>query len=225
MAAELTSVSRRMPQTAFVNTRLLTTFPEYGPDPNMNPRLATVITTAKKMGFPKASIESAIARGQGVSPNGAPLENVTIEAMIPPSVAVIIECQTDSKARTLADVRLAVKEAGGSVTPTNHLFERKGKVVFERSENTEEVDIMDQAIEAGAIDVDIASEDGTQEVVLLTESTQTTAVASAMVQASGMRLKSSEIIWDPKAEMMVEVTSTEILTGFLGKHSQSTHML
>ena len=224
MAAELTTVSRRMPQTAFVDTRLLINLLEYGPDPNMNPRLATVITTAKKMGFPKASIESAIARGQGVSPNGAPLENITIEAMIPPSVAVIIECQTDSKARTLADVRLAVKEAGGSVTPTNHLFERKGKVVFERSENTEEVDIMDQAIEAGAIDVDIASEDGTQEVILLTESSRTTAVASAMVQASGMRLKSSEIIWDPKEEMMVEVTSPEILTGFLGKHSQiNTH--
>ena len=82
------------------------------------------------------------------------------------------------------------------MTPTNHWFERKGKVVPESSENIEEVDIMDQAIEAGAIDVDIASEDGTQEVILLIESSRTTTVASAMVQASGMRLKSSEIIWD-----------------------------
>jgi transcriptional/translational regulatory protein YebC/TACO1 len=76
-----------MPYNA-ADTRLLINLPEYGPDPKINPRLATVITTAKKMGFPKASIESAIARGQGVSPNRAPLENVTIEAMIPPSVAV-----------------------------------------------------------------------------------------------------------------------------------------
>ncbi|KAK3169596.1 hypothetical protein OEA41_008980 [Lepraria neglecta] len=181
----------------------------------MNPRLATAVTAAKKIGFPKASIENAIARGQGVSPNGAALENLTIEAMVPPSVAVIIECQTDSKLRTLADLRLAVKEAGGSVTPTNHLFERKGRIVFEKSEETDEVDIMDQAIEAGAIDVDITSEDGTEEVVLLTESTQTTAVAGAMTQSSGLRLKSSEIIWDPKEDMMVDVNSPEALGDFL----------
>lgn len=191
----------------------------------MNPRLATVVTAAKKIGFPKASIENAIARGQGVSPNGAALENLTIEAMVPPSVAVIIECQTDSKLRTLADLRLAVKEAGGSVTPTNHLFERKGRIVFEKSEETDEVEIMDQAIEAGAIDIDITSEDGTEEVVLLTESTQTTAVAGAMTQSSGLRLKSSEIIWDPKEDMMVDVNSTEALGNFLGKCSQSLYMV
>ena len=72
---------------------------EYGPDINTNPRLAGLVVHAKKAGFPKSSIESAIARGQGVSPSGAMLETMTIEAMIPPSIAAVIECQTDSKAR------------------------------------------------------------------------------------------------------------------------------
>ena len=144
--------------------------------------------------------------------------------MVPPSVAVIIECQTDSKLRTLADLRLAVKESGGSVTPINHLFEKKGKIVFEKSVDVGEVDIIDQAIEAGAIDVDIISDGGAKEVILLTESTQTTAVANTMAQSSGLRLKSSEIIWDPKQDMMVDGTTSENLGVFLGKCIQPIYL-
>ena len=66
---------------------------DHGPDPNSNARLATLIAGAKKSGFPKSSIENAIARGQGLSPTGAALEMVTVEAMLS-SMAVIIECQT-----------------------------------------------------------------------------------------------------------------------------------
>lgn len=180
----------------------------------MNSRLADVITKAKKIGFPKASIENAISRGQGLSASGVALENVTIEAMVPPSVAVIIECQTDSKPRTLADMRLAIKEAGGNVTPTNHLFERKGRVVFENSLNIGETDIFDRAIEAGAIDVEVEEEG---DVVVTTKPSQTTAVASALAQSSGFKIKSSDIIWDPKEDMMVDVPSLGELVTFLGK--------
>lgn len=94
----------------------------YGPDPDSNPQLAAIVATAKKQGVPKATIENAIARGQGISPKGTALESLTIEAIIPPSVATIIECQTESKLKTLADIRLLIKYFGGSVTPTTHLF-------------------------------------------------------------------------------------------------------
>ncbi|TKA71829.1 hypothetical protein B0A49_06172, partial [Cryomyces minteri] len=100
----------------------------YGPDPNINPRLAHAIATAKKSGFAKASIEAAIARGQGVSASGAKLESLTIEAILPPSVAVVIDCETDNKLRTLADVRLLIKHYEGNVTPTNYLFAKKGRI-------------------------------------------------------------------------------------------------
>ena len=185
-----------------------------GPDPQFNTRLSDVISKAKKIGFPKASIENAISRGQGLSPSGAPLENVTVEAMVPPSVAVIIECQTDSKLRTLSDMRLAIKESGGTVTPTNHLFERKGNVIFENPLNTKEADIFDRAIEAGAIDVEI-SEGGN--IILTTESSKTTVVASAFAQASNFRLVSSDVIWEPKEDMMVDASSSSDLLSFLGK--------
>ena len=65
----------------------------YGADPNSNTRLAALVANAKKAGFPKASIDAAIARGQGRSTSGAALENVTIEAMLPNAIAAVIECQ------------------------------------------------------------------------------------------------------------------------------------
>lgn len=185
-----------------------------GPDPRFNPRLAAIITVAKKQGFPKASVENAIARGQGRSPTGAALESLTIEAMVPPSVAVIVECQTDSKARTLGDLKLALKESGGTMTPTSHIFDRKGKIVFEGAKNIGEEELFDQAIEAGAVDVQM-EDDG--KVVVFAESSQTTAVADALAASSGLKVESLDIIWDPKEDMMVDVASPEMLDSFLGE--------
>ena len=186
---------------------------QHGPDPQFNPRLAAVITAAKRQGFPKASIESAIARGQGRSPTGAALESLTIEAMVPPSLAVIVECQTDSKARTLNDIKLAIKESGGTMTPTSHMFDRRGKIVFEGSKDVGEEEIFDQAIEAGATDVQM-EEDG--KVIVYAESSQTTAVAETLAKSSGLKAESLDIIWDPKEDMMVDVASPEMLDSFLG---------
>jgi transcriptional/translational regulatory protein YebC/TACO1 len=75
-----------------------------GPNPDMNPRLALALVTAKKNAVPKASIEAAMARGQGLSATGAALESLVLEAILPPSIATIIECQTDNKLRALADL-------------------------------------------------------------------------------------------------------------------------
>ena len=186
---------------------------QYGADPKFNPRLATIINSAKKQGLPKASIESAIARGQGRSATGAALETLTIEAMLPPSVAVIVECQTDSKSRTLNDIRGLIKQSGGTATPTSHMFDRKGKVVFEGHKSMIEEEIFDRAIEAGAIDVQM-EEDG--KVIVFAEYSQTAAVADALAASSGLEVVSSDIIWDPKEDMMVDVASPDILDGFLG---------
>ena len=114
----------------------------------------------------KATMESAIAKGQGVSTSGAPLEPLTIEAMLPSSVAAVIECLTDMRARALQDVRYLVKKAGGIATPTSYLFEKKGKVTFEGQPGLNPDDYLEQAIEAGATDVG-AGEDG--RLVIFTE--------------------------------------------------------
>ena len=186
-----------------------------GADPQFNPRLASIITAAKKQGLPKASIESAIARGQGRSPTGAALEYLTIEAMFPPSVAVIVECQTDSKQRTLNDLKFAIKESGGTMTPTSHMFDKKGKIVFAASESIGEEDIFDQAVEAGAVDVQMEE---VGKVVVYTESSQTTAVADALATSSGLKPEHLDIIWDPKESMMADEVSSERLDSFLGDY-------
>ena len=191
---------------------------EYGPDPQLNSRLADIVTKAKKLGFPKASIDNAIARGQGVSPSGATLDTVTIEAMLPSSVAVIVECQTDSKLRTLADIRQILKDNGGIATPTSHLFERKGKVVLEKTSSAGETEVFDRAVEAGAVDVD-HDEEGN--IVITTEPNETSAVGNALAQSLGNKVRSSEVIWKPKEEVMVNLTSSESLNNFLGKRNLS----
>lgn len=186
---------------------------QYGADPQYNPHLATIITAAKKQGIPKASIESAIARGQGRSITGAVLESLTIEAMVPPSIAVIVECQTDSKLRTLNEVKTAIRDAGGTITPTSHMFDRNGKIVFEAPEGIGEGEIFDQAVEAGAVDVQ-TEEDG--KLVVYTETSHTTAVADTLAASSGLKIESSDIVWVPKEDMMVDVESPEMLENFLG---------
>jgi len=188
--------------------------PVYGPDPASNPQLAAVVATAKKQGVPKATIENAIARGQGISPKGAALENLTIEAMIPPSVAIIIECQTDSKLKTLSDIRLLIKDSDGSVTPTTHFFQRRGRLVFEKAKGLSETEIFDQAIEAHATDVQV-EEDGN--VVVYTEPNQTAATAQTLSNNLGLKVQSSGLVWDPKEETKVEMETTEALDAFLDR--------
>ena len=217
IAEDLANASKSMSIICSVEAPNLISHTGYGPDPQMNPRLAAVIAAAKKIGTPKATIKKAIAIGQGISPSGATLENCMVEAMMPPSIALIIECQTDSKKRTLENLRYLIHKAGGSVTPTSHLFERKGRIVFEKSEEIGEVEAIDLAIEAGALDVNVSSEDGNEEVIVLTERTELMEVANALARSSRLKLKSSDIIWDPKEDLTVNVESSEELNGFVGK--------
>ena len=206
LSKELTIASKRLSHPDMFPTRLwyANSSTEHGPDQTANPRLAGLIAAAKKVGFPKASIESAIARGQGQSLSGAALESLTVEVLLPPAIAAIIECQTDSKARTLQDLREVFKDYGATMTPTNYLFERKGRITFEASQDLDEDAFLEQAIEAGALDVE-RGEDGL--VIVYTKPADLTSVAAAMEPALGLKVESSEFIWDPKEDTKVEVDS------------------
>ncbi|KAL9602828.1 MAG: hypothetical protein Q9219_001523 [cf. Caloplaca sp. 3 TL-2023] len=156
-----------------------------GGDLNTNTELSTLVAQAKKAGIPKDIIERTIARGRGVSPSGDALETLTIEAMLSPSVSAIIECQTDNKIRTFQDLRLLVKSGGGSVTPTSHLFERRGRVVLESEGTIEEEEILNHVLEAGALDMTI-DEDQTVASVY-TEPSQTASVARKIEEDSSVQ--------------------------------------
>lgn len=178
----------------------------WGPDPKFNPRLTLLLSNAKRAEIPKAVIEAAIARGRGISVTGQALEQVTIEAMLPFSVAAVIECQTDQKARTLQDVRHAIKDAEGVVTPTTYLFEKKGRIIFEKKDGASPDDYLDQAIEAGASDI-VTGEDG--RLAIFAEPTKTKQVGENFSKLTGLNIEELEIIWDPNKETLVEVKDEE----------------
>nr|POE53321.1 putative transcriptional regulatory protein [Quercus suber] len=177
-----------------------------GSDPNFNPRLADLITKAKREGFAKSSIEAAIARGQGRSLDGKALENITIEAIFPGNVGVIVECETDHKLRTLQDVRLVISKNGGTVSPVSFLFEKKGKITLESKEGVGVEEALEAAVEAGALDVD-EGEDG--RLVVSTEVESTKSVGEAMSNSLGVEIAMSEIVWEPVQDTMIGLSSEE----------------
>jgi YebC/PmpR family DNA-binding regulatory protein len=188
-----------------------------GADPNMNPRLALAIASAKKNSMPKAVIEAAIARGQGLSASGAALESVTLEAMLPPSIATVIECQTENKLRTLADLRLLVKDAGGQVSTVGYMFEKKGRVVFRKKDGVGLEEVLEPALEAGALDV---VEDDEGRVVLYTEPAETKTTAEHLAGVLQVEIEEMEIIYDANEDTKValdDTTSAEGLNVFLNK--------
>jgi YebC/PmpR family DNA-binding regulatory protein len=178
----------------------------FGPDVNANPKLADLVTKAKKEGFAKASIEAAIARGQGRSLTGVSLERLTVEGILPNNVAVIVECETDNKLRTLANIKLVIKDNGGTATPSSYLFEKKGRIVFDQKDGVGLDEVMDPALEAGATDVD-ELEDGS--VVVFTAPEETKTVGEAVSAALGTLIKTSDIIWDPNEDTKTVIPSED----------------
>jgi len=177
----------------------------YGADVNNNPQLATAVAAAKKAGVPKATIETAIARGQGRSTEGATLESLTFEVMMPPSVALILDIETDNRQRVLQDLNCLVRRCKGTPTPTKFFFSRVGRVVFGASEGAGMDEIMDDAIEAGAEDLE-AGEDGT--VVVWTQPNQTNQVAQAIRGKFNLEVLSADIIWSPNRDAKSKVGSS-----------------
>lgn len=178
----------------------------WGPDPKFNARLTLALSNARRAGIPKIVIEAAIARGQGISVTGDALEQVTVEAILPHSVAAVIECLTDQKARVLQDVRHAIKDAGGTVTPTTYLFEKKGRIIFEKKDGMDPDDYIDQAIEAGATDI-MADEQG--RLLVFTEPSETKSVGEALGKVIGLAIEELDIIWDPNQDTLVDLKDEE----------------
>src|SRR4249920_1767658 len=135
-----------------------------GADPGMNPRLRLAIDKAYDANMPKDTIERAIKRGTG-GLEGANYEEIRYEGYGIGGAAVMVDCMTDNKTRTVADVRSTFTKHGGHLAGEGSvafLFKHCGQLVF--APGTNEDRLMDAAIEAGAEDV-ITNDDGSIEVV------------------------------------------------------------
>lgn len=125
-----------------------------GGDPNANPRLRHAIDSAKAQNMPKDNVDRAIKKGTG-DMDGVNYEEILYEGYGPGGVAVMVECLTDNKNRTIADVRYIFNKAGGNVGTDGcvaWMFDKKGVITVSK-ESAEEETLMEVAIDAGAEDI------------------------------------------------------------------------
>ena len=126
-----------------------------GGEPNYNASLRTAIEKAKSIGMPNANIDRAIKKGTGEL-EGASYEELTFEGYGAGGVAVIVECLTDNTNRTTSAVKSMFDKHGGNVgTPgcVSYMFSRKGVIVIEKTDDIDEDELMETALEAGADDM------------------------------------------------------------------------
>ena len=166
-----------------------------GGDPDSNPRLRSAIDKALAANMTKDTIERAVKRGTGAL-GGNDLLEIRYEGYGPHGVAMIVECATDNKNRTVSEVRHAFARHGGNLGTDGSVlyqFNTIGSIVFSNGEDEEE--IIEIALESGAEDVE--SEEGMIEVVTPAENFH--AVQQAMKEA-GFRPEISGIIQRPITE-------------------------
>lgn len=140
---------------------------EGGPDPEANVRLRLAIDRARAENMPKDNIERAIRRGAGLEKDAAEIEEVTYEGYGPHGVAMLVECLTDNRNRTIAEVRRCFNRANGSLGEPNSVawqFTAKGYIAINRKEedgterDIDPDDVFMAALEAGADDVVVTDE-------------------------------------------------------------------
>ena len=160
-----------------------------GSDLDANASLRTAVDKAKSQSVPKDAIERAVKRGAGEL-DGSDYEEIRYEGYGPAGVAVIVDCLSDNRNRTVAEVRHAFSKAGGNLGQSGsvaYLFASVGVLIY--SPEHDEETVMDAALEAGAEDV-LVDDDGSIEV--LTAAEDYIAVKQAMIH-SGLEPEDSEV--------------------------------
>jgi YebC/PmpR family DNA-binding regulatory protein len=160
-----------------------------GSDLDANPRLRLAVDKAKAQSMPKDNIERAVKRGAGET-DGEDFQEIRYEGYGPGGTAVMVDCLTDNRNRTVADVRHAFTKFGGNLGAdgsVNYLFNQVGQLLYPAG--SDEDAVMEAAIEAGAEDV-IVDDDGSIEV--LTSPDDFEPVRDGMV-AAGLEAESAQV--------------------------------
>ncbi len=131
-----------------------------GPDPALNTSLNDIINKAKSNNMPNDTISRAIKKASGES-SDVIYEIIVYEGYGPNGVAVIVECLTDNKNRTAANIRHAFSKYGGNLGTTgcvSFMFDKKGQINIEKNESVDEDELMMLALDAGAEDIVVEEE-------------------------------------------------------------------
>ncbi|MBF0542313.1 MAG: YebC/PmpR family DNA-binding transcriptional regulator [Nitrospirae bacterium] len=179
-----------------------------GVDPDMNPRLRTVINKAKEINMPVDNVKRAIAKATDSS---ASYEEFIYEGYGPSGAAILIEIMTDNKNRTAGDIRCIMSKNGGNLGETgcvSWMFEKKGLILVEKK-GIDEDSLMNIILEAGALDM--KNDPDNENYEIFTESNEIHSVKAA-IEAAKIKVVSSEVSMIPQNQVTLdEKASTQIL--------------
>ncbi len=176
-----------------------------GGDPDSNPRLRAAIDKGLGANMTKDTIERAVKRGSGAA-DGDNYEEVRYEGYGPNGVAVMVDCLTDNRNRTVSEVRHAFTKAGGNLGTDGsvaYLFSKIGTLTF--PVGSDEDKVMEVALEAGADDI-VTNDDQTLDVLTTPESFLD--VKDAMLEA-GLEPEMADVTMSPSTSVDLQLEDAE----------------
>jgi len=174
-----------------------------GADLDGNPTLYDAVQKGRKSSLPNDNIDRAIKRGAGLDGGAVDYQTIMYEGYGPNGVAILIECLTDNKNRAAADVRLAVTRNGGTMADpgsVSYQFSRKGVIIVERNETTNEDSILEAVLEVGVDDI----QDRGEQFIITTDPSSMVAVRSAL-QSAGIDYESADVEFISSMPVQVDV--------------------
>lgn len=185
-----------------------------GANPDTNARLRDVITKAKAANMPNDNISRVIKKAAGEA-NSADFEEMSYEGYGPNGVAVIVEAYTDNKNRTAGNVRHAFDKFGGNLGTTGSvtfMFNKKGQIVIEKTDEVDEEGLMMLALDNGA--EDFLSEENVFEII--TEPENFDAVKASIVDAN-IEILEGEVTMIPNVTTALDLETSQIFQKLLDK--------
>ena len=182
-----------------------------GGDLNANPRLRLAVDKAKDANMPNNNVQRAIARGTGTL-DGVNYEEIRYEGYGINGAAVIVDCMTDNRTRTVAEVRHAFSKYGGNMGAEGSvafLFKHCGQLLF--APGTPEEQLLELALDVGAEDV-ITHDDGSLEVI--TAPFEFTRIRVAL-EKSGLKSELAEVTMRPETDVDLDIEQHEAMQKLL----------
>lgn len=173
-----------------------------GSDPNTNPRLRTAINSAKGENMPADNIDRAIKKGTG-EVEGVSYDEVAYEGYGPQGVAILVQCLTDNKNRSSAEIRSLFTKNNGNMAGAGSvawIFEKKGLLVVDKSKSSEDA-LMEIVLGAGAEDMTSAAD----KFEVITGPADFEAVKHA-VEKAGINADSAQLTMIPKNQTKVDAS-------------------
>jgi len=182
-----------------------------GGDPGTNPRLRLMLDKAREANMTKDSVQRAVQRGTGEL-EGVSYEEARYEGYGVGGAAVMVDCLTDNRTRTIAEVRHAFSKNGGNIGADGavaYLFKHCGQFVF--APGATEDKVMEAALDAGAEDV-VANEDGSLEVICAPGDFEK---VKAGLEKAGLKPDAAEVTMKPASEVVLAGEDAEKMRNLL----------